>query len=47
MGSSSDWGVMQQATYQRQYFGEAYDARVIFAHHSPDLLFNDNKDLLT
>ena len=38
---------MQQAARQLQYFGVAYDARVISAHHFPDLLFDDIKDLLT
>ena len=39
MGSSNDWEIMQQAARQLQDFGVAYDARVISAHRSPDLLF--------
>lgn len=38
MGSANDWEVMQQAARQLQDFGVAYDARVISAHRSPDLL---------
>ncbi|TXT23755.1 MAG: 5-(carboxyamino)imidazole ribonucleotide mutase [Gallionellaceae bacterium] len=40
MGSASDWETMQQAARQLQDFGVAYDARVISAHRSPDLLFD-------
>jgi 5-(carboxyamino)imidazole ribonucleotide mutase len=40
MGSANDWDVMQQAARQLQDFGVAYDARVISAHRSPDLLFD-------
>ncbi len=40
MGSSSDWETMQQAAQQLQDFGVPYDARVISAHRSPDLLFD-------
>jgi 5-(carboxyamino)imidazole ribonucleotide mutase len=39
MGSANDWDIMQQAAKQLQDFGVAYDARVISAHRSPDLLF--------
>jgi 5-(carboxyamino)imidazole ribonucleotide mutase len=45
MGSASDWDVMQQAAKQLQDFGVAYDARVISAHRSPDLLFDYIKDV--
>jgi len=45
MGSSSDWEVMQQAARQLQDFGVAYDARVISAHRSPDLLFDYIKEV--
>ena len=45
MGSSSDWEIMQQAARQLQDFGVAYDARVISAHRSPDLLFDYIKDM--
>ena len=47
MGSSSDWEIMQQAARQLQDFGVAYDARVISAHRSPDLLFEYIKDMAT
>ena len=40
MGSASDWEVMQQAAQQLKDFGVGYDARVISAHRSPDLLFD-------
>ena len=45
MGSSSDWEVMQQAARQLHDFGVAYDARVISAHRSPDLLFDYIKEV--
>jgi 5-(carboxyamino)imidazole ribonucleotide mutase len=47
MGSSSDWDVMQQAAKQLKDFGVAYDARVISAHRSPDLLFDYIKEVST
>ncbi|MDH2916498.1 MAG: AIR carboxylase family protein, partial [Gallionella sp.] len=40
MGSSNDWEIMQQAGQQLKDFGVAFDARVISAHRSPDLLFD-------
>ena len=40
MGSSNDWEIMSQAAQQLKDFGVAYDARVISAHRSPDLLFD-------
>lgn len=40
MGSSSDWEVMQHAARALQDFGVEFDARVISAHRSPDLLFD-------
>lgn len=45
MGSANDWDVMQQAAKQLKDFGVAYDARVISAHRSPDLLFDYIKDI--
>ncbi len=45
MGSANDWDIMQQAARQLQDFGVAYDARVISAHRSPDLLFDYIKDM--
>jgi 5-(carboxyamino)imidazole ribonucleotide mutase len=47
MGSANDWEIMQQAARQLQDFGVAYDARVISAHRSPDLLFDYIKELST
>lgn len=38
MGSRNDWEIMQQAARALQDFGVAFDARVISAHRSPDLL---------
>jgi 5-(carboxyamino)imidazole ribonucleotide mutase len=40
MGSSNDWEIMQEAARALQDFGVAFDARVISAHRSPDLLFD-------
>lgn len=45
MGSANDWDVMKQAAQQLKDFGVAYDARVISAHRSPDLLFDYIKDV--
>ncbi len=39
MGSSSDWEVMQHAAIILKHFGIAYEARVVSAHRTPDLLF--------
>lgn len=39
MGSNSDWPVMQHAVDQLEAFGVAYEARVVSAHRTPDLLF--------
>ena len=44
MGSSNDWEIMQQAAQQLKDFGVAFDARVISAHRSPDLLFDYIKE---
>ncbi|MEQ1741045.1 MAG: 5-(carboxyamino)imidazole ribonucleotide mutase [Candidatus Nitrotoga sp.] len=38
MGSANDWEIMQQAARPLHDFGVAYDARVISAHRSPELL---------
>ena len=45
MGSANDWEIMQQAARQLQDFGVAYDARVISAHRSPDLLLDYINDM--
>lgn len=44
MGSSNDWEIMSQAAQQLKDFGVDYDARVISAHRSPDLLFDYIKE---
>ncbi len=46
MGSANDWEIMQQAARQLQDFGVAFDARVISAHRSPDLLFDYIKEMV-
>lgn len=40
MGSSSDWPVMQHAVEQLEAFGIPYEAKVVSAHRTPDLLFD-------
>ena len=39
MGSDSDWEIMQQAARRLADFEVAYEARVVSAHRTPDLLF--------
>ena len=39
MGSESDWPIMEHAIKQLEAFGVAYEARVVSAHRTPDLLF--------
>jgi 5-(carboxyamino)imidazole ribonucleotide mutase len=39
MGSDSDWPTMQAAAVILQDFGVAFEARVVSAHRTPDLLF--------
>lgn len=39
MGSNSDWPVMKYAVQQLEAFGIEYEARVVSAHRTPDLLF--------
>ena len=39
MGSQSDWEVMQHAVRVLKDFGVPYEARVVSAHRTPDLLF--------
>ena len=46
MGSSSDWDVMQQAAHALRDFGVDYDARVISAHRSPELLLTYVRDMI-
>ena len=39
MGSQSDWETMQHAASQLEALGVPYEARVVSAHRTPDLLF--------
>ncbi len=39
MGSNSDWPTMQAAAYMLKEFGVPYEARVVSAHRTPDLMF--------
>jgi 5-(carboxyamino)imidazole ribonucleotide mutase len=39
MGSQSDWSVMQHAAQQLEDFGVAFEARIVSAHRTPDLLY--------
>mgnify|MGYP001819638802 FL=1 len=39
MGSSSDWEVMRAAAEQLEHFNIDFEARVVSAHRTPDLLF--------
>ena len=40
MGSQSDWPIMEHAVQQLEAFGVPYEARVVSAHRTPDLLFD-------
>ncbi len=39
MGSNSDWVVMEHAARMLEQFGVAYEAKVVSAHRTPDLMF--------
>ena len=39
MGSNSDWEVMKNACQQLADFGIAYEAKIVSAHRTPDLLY--------
>lgn len=39
MGSQSDWDVMQHAVDMVKQFGVPFEARVVSAHRTPDLLY--------
>ncbi len=39
MGSSSDWDVMQHAALSLQTLGVGFEARVVSAHRTPELMF--------
>jgi 5-(carboxyamino)imidazole ribonucleotide mutase len=40
MGSDSDWPIMQAAAVVLKEFGVCFEARVVSAHRTPDLLFD-------
>src|SRR3546814_8960165 len=40
MGSRSDWETMAHAVQTLESLGIAYEARVVSAHRTPDLLFD-------
>ncbi len=40
MGSDSDWPVMQAAAQMLEEFGVPFEAKVVSAHRTPDLLFD-------
>ena len=40
MGSNSDWPVMKHAADTLDFFGLAYEAKVVSAHRTPDLMFD-------
>lgn len=39
MGSNSDWNVMQHAAQMLEQFNVPYEAKVVSAHRTPDLMF--------
>ncbi len=39
MGSHSDWQVMKHAAERLKEFGISFEARIVSAHRTPDLLF--------
>ncbi|MCV5073742.1 AIR carboxylase family protein, partial [Escherichia coli] len=43
MGSKSDWPTMRAAAKMFDDFGIAYEARIVSAHRTPDLLFEFSK----
>jgi len=40
MGSNSDWPVMKHAADTLDFFGISYEAKVVSAHRTPDLMFD-------
>jgi len=44
MGSDSDWEVMQHAARRLAEFNVEYEARVVSAHRTPDLLYRYAED---
>ncbi len=47
MGSDSDWPVMKAAAQMLADFGVAYEARVVSAHRTPDLMFDFAEQAVT
>lgn len=47
MGSDSDWPVMKNAAQMLADFGVAYEARVVSAHRTPDLMFEFAETAIT
>ena len=45
MGSNSDWAVMEHAARTLEQFGVAYEAKVVSAHRTPDLMFEYAKSV--
>ena len=39
MGSQSDWPIMKHAVEQLEAFGMAYEAKIVSAHRTPELLY--------
>ena len=39
MGSRSDWDIMKHAAHWLEEFGVPFEARIVSAHRTPDLLF--------
>lgn len=39
MGSQSDWPVMEKAVLELKEFGVDFEAKIVSAHRTPDLLF--------
>ncbi len=46
MGSDSDWPTMEKATEVLEQFGVAYEAKVVSAHRTPELLVEYSKSAL-
>ena len=40
MGSNSDWHIMEHTAKMLQQFGVDYEAQVVSAHRTPDLMFD-------
>lgn len=47
MGSNSDWPVMENAAQQLEAFGIPFEAKVVSAHRTPDLLYEYARSALS